>query len=303
MKVLITGGSGFVGSHAKVHFLAQGHGVTLVGSRPTPGDMDHERCRYIQADTAEPGQWQQAAGEADLIINLAGRTIFKRWSDKYKEQIRASRILTTRHLVDALPDGNQTVLISASAVGYYGDGGEAVLTETSETGNDFLAALARDWEAEAMRAAAKGVRVVIARFGIVLGRDGGALASMLPAFRSFVGGPLGSGKQWFPWIHMDDLLGAFDFLMGRQELHGPFNVCAPNPVRNKEMAQRLGKALGRPAKISVPAMALKLMAGELAGALLASQRAIPAKLLATGYQFRYPDLEAALADLLDRPLD
>jgi uncharacterized protein len=301
MKVFITGGTGFVGSHARAHYLDQGHEVAYVGSRSAPDRIDHERSRYIRADTTEPGDWQKAAGEADLILNLAGRTIFRRWSERYKARIRDSRILTTRNLVAALPAGSRAVLVSTSAVGYYGDGGEAVLTETSAVGNDFLGRLARDWEAEAMQAAGKGARVVIARFGIVLGRGGGALASMLPAFRFFVGGPMGSGRQWFPWIHIDDLIGAMDFLHRRADLHGPFNLCGPNPVRNKEMARLLGKALGRPAIIPVPAMALKLMMGEMAGALLASQRAIPAKLLAAGYHFNYPDMEGALTDLLGRP--
>jgi uncharacterized protein len=195
------------------------------------------------------------------------------------------------------------VLISTSAVGYYGDCGEAVITEQNAIGDDFLASLAKAWEAEAMRAADKGVRVVIARFGIVLGQDGGALASMVPAFRSFVGGPLGSGKQWFPWLHIHDLLAACDFLYGRADLHGAFNFCSPNPVRNREMAQTLGSVLHRPAMVPVPTMALKLMLGELAGALLASQRAVPAKLLAAGFEFKYPELAGALKDILGSSAD
>jgi uncharacterized protein len=303
MKIFITGGTGFVGGHAKTHFLEQGHAVTVVGTRSSPEGMDHARCRYVQADTTEAGDWQAEAAEADLILNLAGRTIFRRWSESYKGKIRDSRIKTTRHLVDALPTDSKAVLISTSAVGYYGDCGEAVITEQNAIGDDFLASLAKAWEAEAMRAADKGVRVIIARFGIILGHDGGALASMVPAFRSFVGGPLGTGKQWFPWLHIHDLLAAYDFLYGRADLQGAFNFCSPNPVRNREMAQTLGSVLHRPAVMPVPTMALKLMLGELANALLASQRAVPAKLLAAGFEFKYPELADALTDILGSAAD
>jgi len=303
MKIFITGGTGFVGGHAKNHFLEQGHAVTVVGTRSSPEGMDHELCHYVEADTTEAGDWQAEAAQADLILNLAGRTIFRRWSESYKAKIRDSRIKTTRNLVDALAPDSKAVLISTSAVGYYGDCGEAVITEQNAIGDDFLASLAKAWEAEAMRAADKGVRVVIARFGIVLGQDGGALASMVPAFRSFVGGPLGSGKQWFPWLHIHDLLAACDFLHGRADLHGAFNFCSPNPVRNRQMAQTLGSVLHRPAMMPVPTMALKLMLGELAGALLASQRAVPAKLLAAGFEFKYPELAGALKDILGSSAD
>jgi uncharacterized protein len=302
MQLLITGGTGFVGSHAKAHFLAQGHEVTLLGTRPAPEGIEGSRCRYIQADTTEPGEWQQAVGQADLILNLAGRTIFRRWTRRYKAQIRDSRIRTTQNLVDALKPGRPAVLISTSAVGYYGDGGDAELTEEAPRGDDFLAALARDWEAAAMEAVAKGARVVITRFGIVMGR-GGSLAKMVPAFRAFMGGPLGTGQQWFPWIHMEDLVAGLDFLYRHPELNGVFNLCGPHPVRNRAFAQQLGKALDRPAVVPVPTLALKLMMGELADTLLASQRALPAKLLAAGFQFKYPHLDTALADLLATAAD
>jgi len=189
-------------------------------------------------------------------------------------------------------------LISTSAVGYYGNCGDIELNEDSPAGQDFLASLAMNWEAEAKKGEAKGARVVLARFGIVLGRDGGALAKMIPAFRSFVGGPLGNGRQWFPWIHIQDLLGALNFLAARSDLKGAFNLCAPHPVTNAEMADALGKSLGRPAKMAVPAFVLKMMMGELGGVLLSSQRALPAKLLAAGFDFGFPQIEAALADLI-----
>jgi uncharacterized protein (TIGR01777 family) len=257
-------------------------------------------CRLIRADTTQPGPWQQAAAEADWIVNLAGRTIFHRWSEAYKQQIRDSRILTTRNLVAALPGHRPVVLISTSAVGYYGDGADALLAETAPAGNDFLARLSVDWEQAALDATAKGARVAIARFGIVLSADGGALAQMLPAFRWLVGGPLGSGRQWFPWIHMGDLVAAIEFLAGRDDLAGPFNLCAPHPVINRELARTLGRTLGRPAFVPAPAPALRLLMGEMAGVLLAGQRAVPQRLMAAGFQFRYPHLDGALEALLAR---
>lgn len=298
MKVLIIGGTGFVGGHAVSRFLALGHRVTVVGSRsesrlPTP-----RRFQYIQADTTLPGAWQQAVPQADLIVNLAGRTIFHRWTAGYRQILRDSRIQTTRLIVDALPTPSQAVLVNTSAVGYYGDGGDKVLTEISAGGDDFLAGLARDWEAAAQTAAVKSARVVIPRFGVVLGADGGALASMLPAFRMGMGGRLGSGRQWFPWIHIEDLVAALVFLADHGELSGPFNLCSPHPVPNGDFVRTLGRVLGRPALMPAPALALKLTLGEMAGVLLAGQRAAPAKLLAAGFEFRYPLLEEALVALL-----
>lgn len=238
--------------------------------------------------------------ESDWIFNLAGRTIFQRWTRRYKRQIYDSRILTTRCVVDALPSRTEAVLISASAVGYYGDGGDAELTESSPGGHDFLASVSRDWEREANRAEDKGARVAVARFGIVLGAEGGALAKMVPAFRSFVGGPLGDGRQWFPWIHIDDLTAACCHLASRDDLHGPFNFCAPEPVRNLAMTRALGKVLGRPAKMAVPRLMLKMMMGELAEVLLGGQRAVPSRLTAAGFEFSYPEIDGALADLIGR---
>ena len=298
MKTLITGGTGFVGRYLSTHFLNQGHRVTVIGTRAKSDGIDAPGYTYIQADTTQPGGWQQTVAQFDLIVNLTGKTIFKRWNRRYRQQIYDSRILTTRHLVSALPGQSQTTLINTSAVGYYGDGGDRTLTEEAPNGNDFLAGLARDWEAEALKAATKGVRVVLPRFGIVLGADGGALASMLPAFRRFAGGPIGSGRQWFPWIHIDDLVGAIQFLADREELSGPFNLCSPEPVRNGDFAKLLGKTIGRPAVVSVPGFALKMALGQVAEVLLAGQRVLPSALQAAGFEFQYPLAERALGSLL-----
>lgn len=297
MKILITGGTGFVGKHLSRTCLDAGHDVTILGTRTQPkADID-SRLHYVAADTTVAGDWQAHVAAADTIFNLAGRNIFQRWNRKYKRQIYDSRVLTTRNVVDALTASKPAVLISTSAVGYYGSCGDIELTEDSPPGKDFLAGLSVDWEAEAAKAAAKGARVVLTRFGIVLGRDGGALAKMIPAFRSYVGGPLGNGRQWFPWIHIQDLLGALNFLAGRPELKGPFNLCAPAPVTNARMADALGKALGRPARMAVPAFILKMTMGELGDVLLSSQRTLPANLLAAGFDFSFPRIDSALDDL------
>ncbi len=298
MKILITGGTGFVGSHLSRDCLKGGHEVTILGTSARSGADADPRLHHVAADTTVPGDWQEHAAGADLIFNLAGRNIFKRWSRRYKNQIRDSRILTTRNVVDALSSHKPAVLISTSAVGYYGHCGDTELNEESPPGHDFLSRLAVDWEAEAAKAAAKGARVVVTRFGIVLGRDGGALAKMIPAFRSYVGGPLGRGRQWFPWIHIQDLLHALNFVAARPDLKGPFNLCAPFPVTNAQMADALGQALGRPARLAVPAFMLKMTMGELGEALLSSQRTLPANLLAAGFEFGFSRIQAALADLI-----
>jgi uncharacterized protein (TIGR01777 family) len=272
--------------------------VTALGTRKHHGRIDHPGFVYYSADTTRPGPWQQHVAESDWIFNLAGRTIFQRWTPRYKQQIYDSRILTTRCVVDALASRTEAVLINAGAVGYYGNGGDTELTESSPGGHDFLASVSRDWEREANRAEDKGVRVAIARFGIVLGTGGGALAKMVPAFRSFVGGPLGDGRQWFPWIHINDLTAACCHVASRADLHGPFNFCAPEPVRHVEMSRALGKVLGRPAKMAVPRLMLKMVMGELAEVLLGGQRAVPSRLTATGFEFSYPEINGALTDLV-----
>lgn len=297
MRMIITGGTGFVGRQLCRLLLEQGHGVTSVGTR-REFELKHARLEYIQADTTQPGSWQNGIAEADIIFNLTGKTIFHRWTRSYTRDIIDSRILTTRNIVSALPESSSVVLINTSAVGYYGDSQDRRLTESSPNGNDFLARLSRDWESEAVKAADKGARVVLARFGVVLGVGGGALQSMLPAFRAFVGGPVGSGKQWISWIHIDDLIDALVFIALHGGWHGPVNLCAPNPVSNADLARAIGRMLGRPASVPVPSFALKLAFGEMSSILLASQRVLPQKLLDSGFEFRYPELEDALSQIL-----
>jgi uncharacterized protein (TIGR01777 family) len=300
MKVLITGGLGFVGTQLSVHLLERGHEVTALDRSPEPKAYTPQEVRYVSADTTVKGPWQKELVDQDAVVNLAGASIFRRWNEKTKQLIYDSRILTTQNVVDALPKERGTVLCSTSALGYYGFRGDEELKEEDAPGDDFLATLSVDWEAEAHRAAKKGVRVAITRFGIVLGKTGGALGQMIPAFKKFVGGPLGSGNQWFSWIHMEDLLSAFVFVLEDEKIEGPVNFCSPNPVRNRDLARALGKVLCRPACLTTPAFALRLVLGEFGSVLLEGQRVIPAKLLKHGFSFRYPEIMAALEEVVGK---
>ena len=300
MKALITGGLGFVGTQMSIRLLDGHHEVTVVDHSAEPRAYTPKDVRYVFGDTTKAGPWQAEIEKQDVIINLAGASIFRRWTEQSKRLIRDSRILTTRNVVDALPGKSGALLCSTSAVGYYGFRGDEHITEDDAPGDDFLARLCVDWEKEALKAADKGSRVIIPRFGIVLGKTGGALGQMIPAFKAFVGGPLGSGNQWFSWIHMEDLLSAFLSILEQEDLSGPVNLCTPNPVRNKELAQALGKVLSRPSCLKAPAFAIKIMLGEFGDVLLKGQRVIPEKLLKSGYAFRYPDIKEALQEVVEK---
>jgi len=296
MKVLITGGLGFVGTQLSERLLEKGHGVTIVDHSLHRHSRTPRAAKYVSADTTVPGPWQEELGRQDAVVNLAGASIFSRWNEKTKKLLYDTRILTTRHVVEGLTGNPNTLLCSTSAVGYYGFCGDEELAEEAPPGDDFLASLCVDWEKEAQKASAKGCRVVITRFGIVLGKTGGALGQMIPAFKRFVGGPLGSGKQWFSWIHMEDLLRAFLFVMDTKEITGPVNFCAPNPVRNRDLAKALGKVLSRPSFVKTPGFALRLAMGEFGSVLLEGQRVLPAKLLSHGFTFQYPEITEALQE-------
>jgi uncharacterized protein (TIGR01777 family) len=234
---------------------------------------------------------------ADGVINLAGEPIAaKRWTDRQKHKIRVSRIETTSSLVTAIAKAKHkpTFLINASAVGYYGPRGDEIISEEAEPGEDFLSSVCRDWEEEAKKAQALGLRVMLLRTGIVLGQGGGALAKMALPFKYFLGGPLGSGTQWMSWIHMEDQVGLVLHLIDHPQAQGPYNATTPNPVTMKAFCQILGKVMGRPSWAPVPAFALRLMVGEMAEMLLTGQRVIPAAAQKLGYPFRYPSLPQAL---------
>ncbi|MGD9097824.1 MAG: TIGR01777 family oxidoreductase [Desulfobacterales bacterium] len=298
MNILITGGTGFVGSYLVDVLLEEGHQITALGRSSRHPREGAPGFTFISADTTQPGAWQEAAAESHACINLAGASIFQRWTSRTKGIIRDSRVLTTRNLVAALDGERRPFLFSASGVGYYGDQGDKTLTEASGPGDDFLARLGIEWEAEAETARHKGARVAIGRLGVVLHQAGGAMAKMLPPFRLGLGGPLGSGSQYFPWIHLDDLVAAIQFLMANEACEGVFNFCAPEAVTNRTLARMLGRALNRPAFMPAPAFVMKAALGEFSSVLLGSQKAPPERLLASGFEFRYATLEKALGAIL-----
>ncbi len=304
MKIFITGGTGFVGTYLTKALTTKGHQVTLLTRAIKSGRALPTGASFLEGNPKEPGPWQKAVAEHQAFINLAGASIFSRWTEASKKEIRDSRILTTRNLVSALADrkGLETVLLSTSAVGYYGFHEDEGITEETPPGSDFLALMARDWEAEARQAEAFGVRVIRGRFGIVLGERGGALDQMLPMFRKGLGSPLGSGKQWFPWIHQQDLTRIFLFLLEQKGAAGPINCTAPNPVRNKEMTRILAEVLGKPAFLpAVPGFMLKIILGEFGDVLLKGQKVLPEKLLGLGFHFEFPNLKEALQNLFAKP--
>jgi len=302
MNILMTGGTGFVGTALASRFLQEGHTVTILVRPMGESGRRFTGISYLQGDPNQKGLWQEVLKDQDTIVNLAGASIFSRWTDEYKRILRESRINTTRNIVEGLVSSpeKKITLFSTSAVGYYGFHGDEALDESSPPGSDFLAHLAVDWEAEAQKAADKGVRVVITRFGIVLGEKGGALGQMVPLFQRFVGGAVGSGQQWFSWIHMQDLVEAFVFLLKHQKITGAVNLCAPGPVKNLDLAKSLGRVLQRPSFMPAPGFMIKLVLGEFGSVILKGQRVIPRRLLESGFTFQYPDIDSALKNILLR---
>ena len=282
MNIAITGATGFIGRALSARLTAAGHRTTALSVRETPRAEDLRGC--------------------DAVVNLAGEPVAQRWTKAARERIVNSRVQGTRHLVTALRQQPPQVLVSASAVGYYGSRGDEILTENSPPANDFLAEVCVEWEREAHAAEEFGVRVVTPRFGVVLGgaagKPGGALKQMLLPFKLGVGGRLGSGRQWTSWIHLDDIVSLIEFAIANPTLRGPLNATAPNPVTNVEFTRALGHVLHRPAILPVPAAALKLLFGEMSQVLLASQRAIPETAVNAGFSFRYSDVDSALAAAL-----
>jgi uncharacterized protein (TIGR01777 family) len=301
MDVFITGGSGFVGQTLCRALIDADHSVTVLSRSAKSAQSLPPGVGHTIGDPSQAGPWQEEAVHYQGFINLAGASIFGRWNEEYKTLLRSSRIETTKNLVAAMAkreSDEPAVLISASAVGYYGFRGDEEIDESSPPGDDFLARLCMDWEAEALEAEALGVRVALARFGIILGSSGGALGQMLPIFKKGLGGKLGSGKQWLSWIHQADLVRNIMHCLENKDIAGPVNCAAPRPVTNKELTSTLARVLGKPAFLPAPRLAVKLMLGEFGSVLLEGQRVVPKKLLQAGFEFKFAQLEQALGDLL-----
>jgi uncharacterized protein len=302
MKILVTGSTGLVGSALVSHLKQAGHTVCRLMRPGTRKEDVRGNEGFDIGWNPETGELGAAAVGADAVVNLAGASIADgRWTDSRKKELRSSRVDTTRALIQALARmaARPRVIVSASAIGIYGNRGEEILSEESAPGNDFLSSVAKEWEAEAEKGEALGIRVVLPRFGVILARDGGALPQMARPFRLGVGGRIGSGQQWMSWVSLEDVVAVLRLALEQGELRGPVNVVAPEPVRNAEFTAALAKTLHRPALFPAPAFVLRLVLREMADALLlTSQRVVPEQLKKIGYTFQIADLAMALTKYL-----
>lgn len=304
MHALITGGSGLIGTALTKALLANDHRVTILTRQQNPSLPEGAVAQLWNGKT--PEGWAHLVSEVDAVVNLAGENLAgqgplpTRWTESRKQVIRQSRIAAGQALVQAIDGATKLpqVLVQASGIGYYGTTGDEPIDEEVSAGTDFLAKLAVDWEASTSPVEDKGVRRVIIRTGAVLSVNGGALPKLLLPYRMFVGGPVGSGRQFLPWIHIDDEVDAIRFLIDQTSAEGAFNLCAPSPVINREFGNVLGRVMNRPSLLPVPAFILRALLGEVADVVLEGQRAFPKRLQSLGYKFRFPELEPALRDLL-----
>jgi len=307
MKIFVMGGTGLIGSALVSRLTSRGDEVVLLTRRPAHArERWGNQCTIVEGDPMKAGPWMQVVNDCEAVVNLVGESIFaRRWNDEFKKLLRDSRINSTQNVVQALaqspktPAGNPKVVVNGSAIGYYGPCGDEELTEETLAGSDMLAQLAFEWELVTNPAEAAEVRVVRIRTGVVLDKNGGALPQMLTPFKLGLGGPIGSGKHWFSWIHIDDEVGIILLALDNPQAVGPINATAQHPVTNKGFSKALGRALHRPAILPTPPFALKLLLGQVAEILTTGQRVIPAKALSLGYQFKFPDIDPALSDLLN----
>ncbi|MCX8067070.1 MAG: TIGR01777 family oxidoreductase [Anaerolineae bacterium] len=300
MRVILTGGTGLIGRALAAELVAAGYEVIVLSRTPHRARGLPSGIRIEAWDGRTTQGWGGLADGAYGIVNLAGENIAGgRWTEEYKRRIRQSRLDAGRAVVEAVRAAKckPAVVVQASGVGYYGPRGDEEVTEEFLPGSDFLGRLAVEWEASTAPVEEMGVRQVVIRTGVVLSQEGGALPRLVLPFRFFLGGPLGRGRQWVPWIHITDEVRAIRFLLEKEDAQGPYNLVAPHPVTNRELARGLGQVLRRPAWIPVPAPALRLVLGEMSAVLLTGQRAIPKRLLEAGFQFRFPDLGSALRNL------
>lgn len=304
MKIAITGATGLVGSRLVAQLKQQGHQILIFTRNPSKAQRVFPASAFsnleiVQYTPQESGDWQQRVSGCDAVINLAGEPIAERWSPQQKEAIMQSRQIGTRKLVEAIAmaENKPQVLVSGSAVGYYGTSETRTFDESNDAGTDFLAQVCQNWEAEAQKVTASGVRLVILRIGIVLA-NGGALGKMLGPFKMFAGGPIGSGKQWFSWIHRDDLVNLICQAIQQENMSGVYNATAPNPVSMGKLCQTLGEVLNRPSWLPVPDFVLEILLGDGAIVVLEGQQVLPKKTQATGFSYQYPDLKPALTEIV-----
>jgi uncharacterized protein (TIGR01777 family) len=301
MRVIITGGTGLIGRHLSESLVRDQHEVIVLSRNPSKASNLPAGVRVERWDGQTAEGWSKLADGADAIVNLAGENIGEGlWTTERKRRIVESRLNAGRAVVEAVEAASSKpeVVVQASGVGYYGNRGDEELTEGSAPGDGFLARLAVEWEASTAAVEPLGVRRAIIRTGGVLAREGGALPKMILPFRLFIGGPLGSGKQWLPWIHIADEVGAIRFLLENASATGPFNLVAPQPLTNANFGRELARVIRRPYYMPAPAFAIRLLLGEMASVVLEGQRALPAKLLQAGYRFHFSDAASALRDLL-----
>ena len=301
MKIAIAGATGFVGSRLVAQLQAQGHQVIILTRSPQQASNRFGQAQIVGYNPLKSGEWQQSISGCDAVINLAGEPIAeKRWTPAQKRSILDSRQLGTQKIVEAidLATVKPQVLINASAIGYYGTSETSKFDETSPAGTDFLAEVCAAWETAAQSVTANGTRVVIFRLGIVLGENGGALGKMLAPFSAFVGGPIGSGNQWFSWIHRDDVVKLIIAALNDTKMQGVYNATAPNPITMTEFAQTLGTVMNRPSWLPVPNFVLEAMLGEGAIVVLQGQQVVPTRTLAQGFDFQYSTIEPALTAIV-----
>lgn len=301
MRIVITGGSGLIGSAVARDLGSAGHEVVVLTRDTSKAGPLPPNTRAVQWDGRTASGWGSLVDEETAIVHLAGESVAAgRWTDEKKRRIRDSRVQSGQAVVEAIRNakGKPRALLQGSAVGYYGPCGDEPVNEEHPPGGDFLGRVCVEWEESTAEVAALGVRRPVLRTGIVLSNEGGALPRMALPFRMMAGGPLGNGRQWFPWIHVVDEVGAIRCLLEREEADGPFNLNAPRPVTNRDFSQALGRVLMRPSFAPAPGFALRLVLGEMADALLTGQRAVPRRLLELGYLFRYPEADEALLSLL-----
>ncbi len=301
MRVMVAGGSGFIGSRLVARLLAGDHVVTVLSRRPEQARLPSGARALGWDGRSARGEWVTAMSTTDAVINLVGENLGGgRWTAERKRRIRESRVNAGQALAQAIAAAGRrpTVLVQASGIGHYGFSGNTPVTERSPAGEDFLAQVTVDWEASTQPVEALGVRRVVARNGLMLHGKQGIFPLVLLQFRLFVGGPLGSGRQWFPWMHVDDAVAAMLFLMERDSAGGAYNFVAPDVVTNAQVGKTIARVMRRPYYFPVPAFAMKLALGEMSGLVLEGQRAEPARLLEAGYPFRFPTLQGALEDLL-----